>query len=67
MSVALIIQLIEVLSAVVQEGTKLYNDAENTMSLQDAAAIKAALQKAQDVTVLLRAQVDAALDVAKNQ
>lgn len=64
MSVALIIQIIQTLSAVVQQGYSLYNDAESTLSLQDAQQIKLALQQAQQATNNLRSVVDAALDAA---
>lgn len=67
MPVALIIQILEALANIVAQVVPLVTQGQAVLSQTDAAAIQAALQKAEAATALLRPQVDAALDAAAAQ
>lgn len=64
MNPLLIAQILEALANVATEGMALYQQGQTVMSETDAAAIHAALLKAEAATAALRPQVDAALDAA---
>lgn len=64
MNPLLIAQLLETLASVAQEGMDLYSQGKAVWSETDAAAVHAALLKAEAATASLRPQVDAALDAA---
>lgn len=64
MNPLLLVQLVEALAAVVSEGVGLFQQGQAVLSETDAAAIHAALLKAEAATASLRPQVDAALEAA---
>ena len=64
MSVTLIIQILEALAGTVAEVAPLFAQGEAVLSQDDAAAIHAALAKAQAATAAPRPSVDAALAAA---
>lgn len=64
MNPVLLVQLIEALAAAVREGVSLVQQGETVVSETDAAAIHAALLKAQAATAIQRPEVDAILEVA---
>lgn len=64
MTVAIIISILEALANIAAQIAPLLTQGQTVLSQTDADAIKAALQKAEDATALLRPQVDAALDAA---
>lgn len=64
MNPLLIAQILEALASAAQTGMQLYQEGQATMSATDAAAVHAALLKAEAATAALRPQVDAALDAA---
>lgn len=64
MPVTVIIQILEALATIVAQLVPLVTQGQAVLSETDAAAVHAALQKAEDATALLRPQVDAALDAA---
>lgn len=64
MNPLLIAQILEALASAAQTGMQLYQEGKATMSANDAAAVHAALLKAEDATAALRPKVDAALDAA---
>ena len=64
MSVTLLIQILETLAGTVGQLAPLLAEGQSVLSLDDAAAVHAALAKAEASTAALRPQVDAALDAA---
>jgi O-succinylbenzoate synthase len=64
MSAALIVQLITTLAQAVGEIAPLVAQGQAVLSQSDAAAVHAALVKAEAATASLRPQVDAALSAA---
>ena len=64
MSATLIIQIVEALAGTLAQLGPLLQQGQAVLSLDDANAIHAALAKAEQATIALRPQVDAALDAA---
>ncbi len=64
MSLALILQILEALANTIAEVAPLVAQGRTVLSQSDAAAVHAALAKAEASTAALRPQVDAALAAA---
>ena len=64
MSVTLILQILEALASTVTQLAPLFGEGQAVLSQTDAAAVHAALAKAEASTAALRPQVDAALAAA---
>ncbi len=61
MTVTLIVQILEALGNALGQLAPLFDEGKSVLSETDAAAVHAALTKAEAATAVLRPQVDAAL------